>query len=558
MTTEIELKYLLLPTADTQSATNIPEKITQILTQQGYAFKTVKKDLANYYLDTPNLNFRQLDMGLRVRTTKIHSQSLRHEQTIKTAGEVIGGLHKRPEYNVELNDNNVRLALFPKSIWQGTNINLDELQQAIIPLFITNFARVTWTISLGQSVIELAFDHGIIYCDGLDKVDIIDEIELELLTGEQQDLLVLARLLLAHFSMRFGRVSKAARGYALAAQLVKLNLAKQMETDSDDIEQNNLAVTTIVNTTAVILLPAVKPLNLDIIPGQDHQSTRAAFCYGLGVCLTKLQANIDNYLETQVLSDLFNINELLALIRQGFWLFEQELTPKQLTLRDELSYFIRTLDWLDNAQQLEELINLSPVYRKKFIVELQQQKNSVPSQDSVVEFLYSERFNLLQLSLLELLLTQEIADTDNVLARTDVLTFAQVKLTESVANTSRELLTFDGLSQTSLCLRYLEINGLLVRSLLTASWFSGLFNKKTMVNINEQSTDNYSLLWLDIKQGINELATLSQLQQQLLANSFGDEKLLVWLSNKIENLLQAMEQSRVKALSMKPYWQGSL
>ena len=60
--------------------------------------------------------------------------------------------------------------------------------------------------------------------------------------------------------------------------------------------------------------------------------------------------------------------------------------------------------------------------------------------------------------------------------------------------------------------------------------------------------------WLDIKQGIVELQSLSLLQQQLVYLPKEEKKLTLWLANKSENLITALDQSRAKALTMKPYW----
>ena len=56
-----------------------------------------KAFLANTYYDTADNYFTQQKMGLRVRQQDDH-----YTLTLKTDGKVSGGLHVRPEYNVEL------------------------------------------------------------------------------------------------------------------------------------------------------------------------------------------------------------------------------------------------------------------------------------------------------------------------------------------------------------------------------------------------------------------------------------------------------------------------
>ena len=102
MVTEIELKYFV-------TSKNTQENITQLFTEQQLSFSCVKKKLSNCYYDTTDLNFRHHDMGLRIRGCDGQL-----EQTIKTAGVVIAGLHQRPEYNVDIENNfprNTRLKL---------------------------------------------------------------------------------------------------------------------------------------------------------------------------------------------------------------------------------------------------------------------------------------------------------------------------------------------------------------------------------------------------------------------------------------------------------------
>ncbi len=56
-----------------------------------YHYAVANNTLTNCYFDTKELSFRKHDFGLRVR-----SKNEQREQTIKTAGQTIGGLHKRP------------------------------------------------------------------------------------------------------------------------------------------------------------------------------------------------------------------------------------------------------------------------------------------------------------------------------------------------------------------------------------------------------------------------------------------------------------------------------
>ncbi len=207
MNTEIELKYLLSAT-DVENE-HVAEKITAMLVAQNVDFEYSEKLLANDYFDSENLDLRKMDIGLRIR-----SQAHQYEQTIKTAGKVISGLHQRPEYNVDIESNHLALALFPEHIWPE-NLDVNALQEKLQVIFTTNFTRQAWLISQDNSVIELALDRGSINTASSQQALVISELEIELVKGEQKALFNLAEQLKAIVNIEPGNLSKAARGYAL-------------------------------------------------------------------------------------------------------------------------------------------------------------------------------------------------------------------------------------------------------------------------------------------------------------------------------------------------------
>ena len=292
MTTEIELKYLLL------TATNA-EQISQIFKQKDIQFTYQEKQLENSYFDTPELNLRQFDMGLRIRRNNEHC-----EQTIKTAGQVVGGLHSRPEYNIDIDSNFPILSLFPDEIWHVEQ-SVSAIQNDLIVLFNTDFKRSTWLVTdQNNNKIEVAFDQGNITSGA--QSEQIFELELELVNGNSEALFTLAKVLFEALPMRPGIESKAARGYALYH-----NKPKQYSSKS--------ALYICDSTT---------------------DSIANAFTLGLNRGLTDLQNNTASYLSSQSLIELAKIKASLAVLRHGFWLFEADLSDSELALRDELSHFI--------------------------------------------------------------------------------------------------------------------------------------------------------------------------------------------------------------------------
>jgi len=207
MTTEIELKYQL--SANNEDNNTVVADITAMLNADNLFFEMNQNQLINDYFDNDNLDLRKMDFGLRIR-----AKDKQYEQTIKTAGKVVGCLHQRPEYNVDIANGKLDLSLFPIKIWPE-NTNVMKLQQSLQVIFSTNFSRQTWLIHQGENIVELALDKGEI-CTTLGKPTlIINEIEIELVRGNEQALFVLAKQLMAVVSMEPSELSKAARGYAL-------------------------------------------------------------------------------------------------------------------------------------------------------------------------------------------------------------------------------------------------------------------------------------------------------------------------------------------------------
>ncbi|WP_202304202.1 CYTH domain-containing protein [Dryocola clanedunensis] len=199
MPQEIELKFIVNPAAlDTLRTTlNSLESV-----------HSEPRQLLNIYYETAENTLRSHDMGLRIRG--VDGQ---YEMTMKIAGRVIGGLHQRPEYNVELSKAELDLSLLPAEVWpEGTDIG--RLQAELKPLFSTDFTREKWVVTHGGSKIELALDLGDVKADELSEA--LCELELELLEGETSAVLELAQQLVTQPGLRQGSLSKAARGYHLA------------------------------------------------------------------------------------------------------------------------------------------------------------------------------------------------------------------------------------------------------------------------------------------------------------------------------------------------------
>lgn len=196
MENEIELKIMLLPE-------NIPVLKQWINAQP--ILEQGKELLGNTYYDSPALFFANNKMGLRVR-----HQNQQYELTLKMKGEIVGGLHIRPEYNLALPDAQPdfkRLVFhfnlpFPQA---------DLLDSQLQPTFSTDFVREKWLITTPTAQIEIALDQGKVKNPFGEEA--ICEVEFELKRGMLADLIAFLDTLPKQDGMWFSSLSKAQRGY---------------------------------------------------------------------------------------------------------------------------------------------------------------------------------------------------------------------------------------------------------------------------------------------------------------------------------------------------------
>ena len=196
MENEIELKIML-------EAQNIVP-ITQWLAMQRVLDES-ETALGNTYFDTPEQYFALNQMGFRVRSKNQH-----YEMTLKTKGEIVGGLHIRPEYNLPLNSAEPDF----KRLMSHFNLQIEQAEQIsanLQPTFSTDFLRHQWLIEINQSQIEVVLDQGEVKNPfGSEK---ICELEFELKTGALADIFQLIEQMPKLDGMWLSSLSKAQRGY---------------------------------------------------------------------------------------------------------------------------------------------------------------------------------------------------------------------------------------------------------------------------------------------------------------------------------------------------------
>ncbi|MCF2862785.1 CYTH domain-containing protein [Pseudoalteromonas sp. Cnat2-41] len=505
MDTEIELKFLVSEAV----IPSIPALITQFA-------KTVKnkpaRNLQNAYFDTPSRELRALDIGLRTRCCDGIC-----EQTIKLAGENVGGLHQRPEYNLPIDGNRPELHDFDASIWPH-GVQVDALADNLYPLFSTNFIRRTWLVETQAGTeIEVVLDKGEVSANA--NVEPICELEIELVKGERSELFSLAEKLIDNLPLRMGYYSKAARGYRLA----------------DDQP-----------------LKASKEIGLVPLSNDDSQERALEKCLSYGIAF--VQKHEQCYFQKPTLKTLKRVTDGVSLIRHSLWLFS-DIVEKQATerLRGELKWLLSELSWVETAIQLKTFTSKKHAYYKKINAapELTQVigdlKSIQPSIDDVQTIFTSTRYNLLLLDL-TIWLTE----------RGWRQSWGQAQLQageQPIHDLAARLLDYDWQEMKELVEpqqplaseQYLQLKQRLERNLLSGCCLGALFDESLRMSFRAP--------WLDIVHGTFELFTLDYLGQLCQGNESEQFiKIQAWLTQKTDSLLSAMEQSREATRDVQPYW----
>jgi triphosphatase len=169
-----------------------------------------RRHLTNTYFDTPDLRLAEHGVALRLRR-----QGGRWLQTLKTAGNGTAGLHRRGEWEDEVEGEALD---FTKLTDTGLHdlFAEPEVRERLAPVFTTDFWRTTWDLHFPDgSEVELAIDRGQVR-SGKQETP-ISEVELELKSGSPSRLFEVAHALAEALPMRLSDISKAERGYRLLA-----------------------------------------------------------------------------------------------------------------------------------------------------------------------------------------------------------------------------------------------------------------------------------------------------------------------------------------------------
>ncbi|HUX90453.1 MAG TPA: CHAD domain-containing protein [Gallionellaceae bacterium] len=162
--------------------------------------------LYNIYYDTPKLELQQSGMALRLRRS-----GKKWLQTLKGGGGVQGGLHRRNEWEMPVRGPALDFSLPQVAEWD--ELLPKKLRKKLQPVFVTDFSRNSRMLSWQDAQIELCMDHGEVSTEHLRTP--ICELELELKSGEPQQLFELALSILDIVPFALESISKAEQGFRL-------------------------------------------------------------------------------------------------------------------------------------------------------------------------------------------------------------------------------------------------------------------------------------------------------------------------------------------------------
>ncbi|WP_413472276.1 inorganic triphosphatase [Shewanella baltica] len=498
MNAEIELKLFFLPIYQ--------ESLINKLDSLDNAVPQGKRRLANGYFDTPDLQLRQWDMGLRVRGYDAH-----REQTIKTAGQVVGGIHSRPEYNVTIQADSPDLSLFPASIWP-VDADLAATQAQLTCIFHTDFYRRAWHVQIDNSVVEVALDIGEITANG--QQEALCELEFELLSGDTEALLKLAMQVASVVPVRLGKASKAQRGYRLAGkakpldltELEFLPLAEPRDSSTQDLTAN----------CQILLETALERWQLleSMIAEESKPEACVALWWRMRACIRLLRMTLSQF-------ELLNV-----------------------TLSSQFMSIEKQLDFIEQAQALTALLGSQRGLFAKLGQHAQVKARLMAqlSEIHLTERLHSlwqqTEYGQLQLAIVEILLKVSAGEVD--ISNQPSLRQHADRAQQASWMAIVEVMPLNTVMTTA---NYLQVAAVLDESILVGHAYGSLYEAK--------SRDAFRAPWQDLVLGIKTLACYRAVHD---ASRELDIDLNEWLEDKQQSLLFAMESTRRNAMQQQAYW----
>lgn len=469
------------------------------------------QQLENIYFDTPEQSLRELDSGLRIRT-----YNGRHEQTIKMAGQAVGGLHQRPEYTLPSTTPWPDLRAFPSDIWPvGTDVS--QIQQSLTMLFRTDFHRRTWTVALAEgSLIEVAYDIGFIDANG--QQEAINEVELEIISGSVAPLFQLAKLLVTSSGWQLGCASKAQRGYRLAGLSAE---------------------------------PDVRRMGfVPVIPGQ---TAKEGLITALQFALRHWQFHEQLYMQQSSLGALLQLRSAASLIQHTRTLYAHVyavLTP--VDWEDDLQWLVEQLAWLDEALVLQrmqfeyrQMLKGAPC-QHELTSEIERHEKLLPTIEQTQQLLLSVRYcqTLLKLSAWMALHKEEDPGSPCLVQPIHALAVT------SLENSWQELLSLSKLGDALDHASYQRLREMLRHNLQVGVCFAALFDSERQ--------QGFRLPWLNMLGRLSDLEHIEWIFAAATCMACPHQnELNHWLQQELKPRLIELDQIRQRGIGMQPYWEIS-
>lgn len=219
---EVELKYTVpdKKTMDAIWADEYIKKIEEKGTREDVLMKAAYFDTEDRILSSNDIAFR-----VRMEGKKIVASLKWNDKDLN-----IMGLHMREEINVPVDDDACFISPKPE-IFKESSEGRDLLEAVgdtpLINIMEMTFVRKRVRLDNGDCICELSLDEGKILCDSGEEA--ISEMEIELFTGEQKDLIDIGDHIVKKYNLMPENRSKYARGLRMVENLEQI--------DADEVKE---------------------------------------------------------------------------------------------------------------------------------------------------------------------------------------------------------------------------------------------------------------------------------------------------------------------------------
>ena len=199
---EIELKYRI---PDDQTSEKIwKNELFADLEEDG---SREELDLVAKYYDTRDQDLADNRIAYRVRKEGEH-----YIATLKWQGRCEDGVHFREELAVPVQDYSPNIEVFNES---DIGDDLAEVisEKELLILLETDIHRKRYRIDTGTAIMEISVDRGSVVTEN--GSEDIREVEIELFTGETEELVRIGEKLRTEYGLETEEISKYARGIAI-------------------------------------------------------------------------------------------------------------------------------------------------------------------------------------------------------------------------------------------------------------------------------------------------------------------------------------------------------